>query len=384
MAKSISIIVPTYKEGENLPLLMERIAAALTVTDLDWKVVIVDDNSPDQTVDVCKALAAKYPLQLIVRKHERGLASAVVAGMRAANSQYLVCIDADLSHPPEAIPEMIETLSSADCDFVIGSRYIAGGSTADDWGLFRWLNSVVATGLAKPLTSAKDPMAGFFALRKSDFESAEQKLDPVGYKIGLELIVKCDCCKVREVPIHFADRQFGESKLSLKEQLNYLRHLSKLYAYRWPDFSRFLQFGAVGFSGVFVNLAALNLFLQWHLVPPLAIALAIWVAMTWNFFFNRKFTFRDRASARVGKEYVLFCSASLTGAFLNWLVATWLWTAVPMFSKTPTLAGLVGIGVGMLFNFVLCRRFVFLERVHSMSIAGSTDDEPLKTRATAA
>src|SRR5206468_4514805 len=111
------------------------------------------------------------------------------------------------------------------------------------WGLFRWLNSKVATLLARPFTSAKDPMAGFFALRRSTLEAGTD-LNPIGYKIGLELIVKCGCRRIAEVPIHFADRQVGQSKLSFKEQLRYLQHLRRLFIYRYPNWSYVFQFAA--------------------------------------------------------------------------------------------------------------------------------------------
>lgn len=359
MAKSLSIIVPTYHEAENLPILVGRIAATMEKTSIKWEVIVVDDNSQDSTVSVCEALAKLHPLQLIVRTNERGLSSAVIAGMQASSSDVVLCMDADLSHPAESIPTMFNTLSEPDCDFVIGSRYVSGGSTDDTWGLFRWFNSAIATALAKPLTSAKDPMAGFFALRRADFDRVSEKLDVVGYKIGLELIVKCGCRNVREVPIHFADRQFGESKLSLKEQINYLRHLNKLYSYRWPEFIRFMKFGFVGLSGVVVNLAALSVLLSFSLQTPLAMAASIWVAMTWNFLLNQRFTFQDCSSGKLTSEYIRFCAASMTGALVNWSVATTLFSQIPFFNLRPTMAGLVGIGAGMFLNFVLCRKFVF-------------------------
>src|SRR5690349_15415001 len=107
-------------------------------------------------------------------------------------------MDADLSHPPEALPGMLTKLREG-ADFVLGSRYVRGGTTSDDWGVLRWLNSRVATWLARPLTSVRDPMSGFFALRRSTFE-AGREFNPIGYKIGLELIVKCGCERVVEVP----------------------------------------------------------------------------------------------------------------------------------------------------------------------------------------
>ncbi|MDA7527384.1 glycosyltransferase family 2 protein [bacterium] len=384
MARSLSVIIPTYQEADNLELLMQRISDALASVDFQWNVIIVDDNSQDETVNICDTLTLKYPLELIVRTHERGLASAVVDGMKSATGDIVLCMDADLSHPPEAIPEIHKKLSQDSCDFVIGSRYISGGSTDDAWGLFRWLNSVVATGLAKPLTSAKDPMAGFFALKRTDFESAVQNLDPIGYKIGLELIVKCHCKNVDEVPIHFSDRQFGESKLSFKEQLNYLRHLKKLYTYKWPEFTRFLRFGLVGCSGVIVNLTALSMLLSTGLNTPVSIAAAIWVAMTWNFFLNRKFTFQDFVVGKLAHKYLQFCLASLTGAVVNWSVATYLWTSIPFFAGSPTTAGFVGIMAGMILNFTLCSRFVFRNKKSTPSTTQAVGGASEKNTAKAA
>jgi len=120
----------------------------------------------------------------------------------------------------------------AGADFVLGSRYVSGGTTAEGWGLFRFLNSKVATYLARPLTHVSDPMSGFFALPRAVFTRAENP-SPLGYKIGLELLVRCRCRNVREVPIHFANREHGESKLTLQQQMLYLRHLARLYRFRF-------------------------------------------------------------------------------------------------------------------------------------------------------
>lgn len=226
----VSVVVPTYKEAENLALLVPRVDAALRTARLRGEILIVDDNSPDDTVATCARLALRYPVRLLTRTKERGLSSAVVHGLKAAAGEILVVMDADLSHPPEKIPEIVAALETPGTDFVIGSRYVAGGKTDDDWGIFRWLNSKVATLLARPFTRAKDPLAGFFALKAHTFLLADP-LDPIGYKIGLELMVKCRCRQVREVPIEFADRVHGTSKLNWREQWNYLRHLGRLAAY---------------------------------------------------------------------------------------------------------------------------------------------------------
>jgi dolichol-phosphate mannosyltransferase len=227
----ISVIVPTYREAENLPVLVRAVAGALAGTPGGWEMVVVDDNSRDGTEEACAELSRTYPVRLLVRRDERGLASAVVHGLRQARGNWLVVMDADLSHPPESIPALVAPLREGRADFAIGSRYVPGGSTEEGWGVYRWLNSKVATLLAWPLARVRDPMAGFFALPRPLFESAAA-LDPIGYKIGLELLVKCRCRRVVEVPIHFRNRLHGQSKLSLREQVNYLRHLLRLYRFR--------------------------------------------------------------------------------------------------------------------------------------------------------
>lgn len=357
----VSIIVPTYREAENLGVLIPRVCAALKSAGITGEIIVVDDNSPDGTPDVCRALAVVYPLKLIVRTTERGLSSAVLAGMQSAQGELLLVMDADLSHPPEKIPEIVQTLRNTDTDFVIGSRYVAGGSTAEDWGLFRWFNSKGATLLAWPLTSTKDPMAGFFALRRQAYLAAAERLDPIGYKIGLELLVKCGCRRVSEVPITFQDRLHGESKLTLKEQLNYLRHLRRLYNYKFGIWAYLAQFILVGASGMVVDLTAFALWLQ---VSPLSVArgLAIWMAMTWNFWLNRTVTFSFAKSEPWWRQYVAFCGSCSIGAIVNWGASLWLTHSFPFFAAHKLTAAAVGVVAGTVFNFVLCRVVVFQKR----------------------
>src|SRR6202022_847845 len=194
-----------------------------------------------------------------------------------------------LSHPPEKIPEMLTAIETG-VDIVVGSRFTEGGSTSDDWGPFRWLNSRIATVLALPLTAMSDPMSGFFALRRSTL-NAGKDFDPVGYKILLEIVVKCRCRFSIDVPIHFDDRRFGRSKLSLREQVNYIRHLRRLYVYKYGNWSHLAQFLLVGFSGLIVNLLILTLLLRERVPERLAIAAAIVISMLWNFVLNRRFSF---------------------------------------------------------------------------------------------
>ena len=228
--RSVSVIVPTYKEVENLPLLTERLEEVRQKHHLSLELLIIDDDSQDGTEELVSSMDRDW-LTLVVRKEERGLSRAVLEGLRLARGDVLVVMDADLSHPPEQIPEMLVALEKG-ADFVMGSRYTPGGLTDDSWGFFRWLNSRIATLFARPFTSVKDPMSGFFALPRETFESASE-LNPIGYKIGLELMVKCNLHRIEEIPIHFKDRQFGESKLTLTEQKKYLQHLCRLFIYKF-------------------------------------------------------------------------------------------------------------------------------------------------------
>ena len=355
----VSIIVPTYREAENLGLLVRRVAEALRGSPFGYEMIIVDDNSEDGTEETCARLAADgHPVRLVVRTGERGLSSAVIRGFREAMGAILVCMDADLSHPPEAIPEMIAQFDKASTDVVIGSRYCKGGSTEEDWGLFRWLNSKVATLLAKPLTRVKDPMAGFFAISREAFERA-RNLNPIGYKIGLELIVKCNCTAITEVPIRFADRKFGESKLNFREQLRYMKHLKRLYDFRFGNASLFFQFCVVGATGVVIDLSTYTLLLHLGLAITLGRALAIWVAMTWNFALNRYLTFTYSRKASILPQYFRYVASCGIGALASWSTSMGLVKTVMLFEKHVLVAAVVGILLGTVVNFILSRTWVF-------------------------
>ena len=237
-----------------------------------------------------------------------------------------------------------------------------GGSTDDDWGILRWLNSRIATLLARPLTSARDPMSGFFTLRRADFEKA-QHLNPVGYKIGLELIVKCGFDNIGEVPIHFVDRVHGESKLTLKEQLKYLQHIRRLYIHQFGNAMYFLQFLIVGASGTAVNLLVLAGLLSMGLAEAVALAGGIAISMVTNFLLNRRFTFSYARDRNPWAQFFGFVSASAIGMAVNYGVALYLVLSVlPERPSSVYLAALAGIASGMIFNYLGNRYVVFRKR----------------------
>lgn len=226
----ISIVVPTYREADNLPLVARAVDEAFAGLGQEYELLFIDDDSQDGSEELCAELTERLPVRIVVRRGERGLATAVIRGIEVSTGEIVVVMDADLSHPPSAIPEMIRRLQDGRSDFVLGSRYVKGGSIHDDWSSLRKLNSMIASLLARPLCPLKDPMSGFFAFRRADMPDV-RRLSPIGYKIALEIFVKGDFRNSSEIPIHFADRQHGESKLSLKERLNFIRHLGRLYAY---------------------------------------------------------------------------------------------------------------------------------------------------------
>jgi dolichol-phosphate mannosyltransferase len=297
-------------------------------------------------------------VRLVVRNAEHGLSQAALDGLRRATGDVLVCMDADLSHPPEAIPAMLAKLHEG-ADFVIGSRYTEGGSTAHDWGFLRWINSRVATWLARPLTHVSDPMSGFFALRRQTFEAGSE-FNPVGYKIGLELIVKCRCERVVEVPIHFADRRFGASKLTLQQQLLYLAHLWRLYAFKFGVWTPLVQFLVVGVLGMLVNLLLLTLLTSLEVPVRTAAALSILGAMATNFALARRLGSAVAPGAGLGQQLVSYVAATTPGALVNYLATLAALARLPAWPVQA--AALLGIAAGAAFNFTASRYLAFKAR----------------------
>lgn len=239
MDKNFTIIIPSYREAANLKELVQRIAS-VNFGDRQFEVLLIDDNSNDGITETVQILAKDFPwLNILVRKDKRDLSQSVIKGFQNARYPILVTMDADLSHPPEKIPLLLELLDQPNVDIVIGSRYVPGGSVDEKWPLLRKLSSRMAALLARTVLTAKikDPLSGFLAVRKSTF-TAGAPLQPIGWKIGLELMVKCRCKNVREIPIHFSLRRHGKSKLNLKISMAYFCHLAALMKYNYNPYSQ--------------------------------------------------------------------------------------------------------------------------------------------------
>ena len=220
----ISIIIPTYKEHDNIGPLIDRLGKVMS--PYKYEVLFVDDNSRDGSEEIVNSLAGKYPVKMLVRKDKRGLSSAVVDGIKATDSEFVIVMDADMQHPPEVVPNVVKALETH--DLAVGSRYTKGGSPGEDWSMSRKIVSAVANTMALPLApKIKDRMTGFFGFRRSCVNP--DKLNAVGWKIGLEIMAKGNFKSVTEVPFTFAVRERGASKLSRKIMGQYIKQLAMLY-----------------------------------------------------------------------------------------------------------------------------------------------------------
>lgn len=284
----ISIIIPTLDEVENIDPLFERVFEALAGAEYDAEVVVVDDGSTDGTRARVRAWSDEHPVRLIERDHERGLSGAVLAGADAAHGDVVVVMDADLSHPPERIGALVEPILAGRSDMVVGSRYVPGGSTPG-WPFLRRVASRAASWLAWPLVDIRDPMSGFFAVRRERLRSAS--LDAKGFKIGLEVMMAGgEALRVSEISIVFHDRAHGQSKLDSRVLLEYLDRL-RVFAGGAVSTRTATRFATVGFLGMLVDLLVYQTLLSigWffnasHLTSFLA-------ATVFNFFLHMRWSF---------------------------------------------------------------------------------------------
>ncbi len=350
-------MVPTFREAENLPILAGRIEAALSGSGIEWELLLIDDDSGDGIEAVAGDLARRLPVRLEVRREPpRDLSRSVLRGIEASRFDRIVVMDADLSHPPERIPALVRALEG-ECDMAVGSRYAPGGRIERGWGVWRFLNSHLATLLARPLTGCADPLSGFFAFDRRALPERGQ-LRPIGYKIGLELMVR-GRLRVAEVPIDFADRDRGASKMGLRQQARYLRHLKRLYLHRFGGFARMLSFGAVGASGFVVDLVVYLGLQAFGVEHRLARFLSFWPAVSWNWWLNRRVTFDDRPRHAPARQWGRFVVASLIGFAVNvgsYLVLT---SFVAVFARQPLLAFFFGIVLGGGINFLVSTLYVY-------------------------
>jgi len=351
MKKKISIVIPTYNERANITPLVQCIDRVLS--NHSYEVIFIDDNSPDGTAEEVTSLVDSYPVRVVVRQQKRGLASAVIDGFGQASGEVIAVMDADLQHPPDIIPGLIEAVESG-ADLAIASRYIPG-SSLPDWSLLRKLISKGAILIAHLLLPAtrpvKDPMSGFFMLRRGVVSTVELK--PSGFKILLEILLLGKYRQIAQIPIIFSSRDRGKSKLSAWQQIDYLRHVYSLMR-RTGELARFIKFCLVGLSGVGVNLGLLWLLTEKAgLFYVLSAAISIEASIVSNFLINNFLTFADRRRQGIRallKHLLRFNIVSLIGVGIN-LGILWLFTSV--FGVYYLASQCIGIIFATLWNYLV-------------------------------
>src|SRR3954447_6357724 len=356
-----SVVVPTFNECDNVTALFRKLEIALT--GIAWEVIYVDDNSPDGTWDVVRALAgADARVRCVRRIGRRGLSGACIEGILASSAPFAALIDADLQHDETRLPNMPGLLRNGDADLVIGSRYIEGGS-AQSFDRQRAGFSMLATQVAKRVlrVDVADPMSGFFAIRRDRFEQLAPELSTQGFKILLDIVATArGSLRIREIPYTFGSRLHGESKLDSMVALDFLGLvLAKLTG----DVVtlRFLLFAMVGSLGLLVHLVALFVALEAFNVPfPEAQACAALMAMTSNFLLNNFLTYRDQRLKGLGilRGLLLFYLVCSVGLVANVGVAFSVYDQEPIW----WLAGAAGALMGVVWNYAMSGLFVWRKR----------------------
>ena len=364
-----SLIVPTYKEAANVEAIVQQLTRLLNpVLGNDYEIILVDDDSPDRTWEIAQSLMATYPmLQVMRRQQERGLSTAVIRGWQAARGEILGVIDGDLQHPPEVLYQLLKAIEEG-ADLAVASRHVDGGGVSD-WSptrrfLSRGAQVLGLLMLPNVVGRVSDPMSGYFLVRRSVI--AERPMSPIGYKILLEVLGRGTIGEVAEVGYVFQERQEGESKVSWRQYLDYVGHLVRLRTsqgrigrlrQRFP-IERFLRFGLVGLSGVFVDMAMLYLLsdptmLGWNLTRSKILAAE--VAILNNFLWNDRWTFGDLSSHQRGwqkrlKRFLKFNAICLSGLVLNVLILNVLFN---VFGINRYIANLMAIAAVTFWNFWL-------------------------------
>ncbi|WP_135664053.1 glycosyltransferase [Halorhabdus rudnickae] len=360
---SVSVVIPTYNERENVQQVVRHCLDALATYDIE--VIVVDDDSPDGTWKFAReCFTTDDRVRVIRRREQSGLATAIARGFRAASAEYCTVIDADLQHPPAKIAALLEALE-AGADVAIGSRYTDSGGI-ENWSWYRRAvsggASAVASVCVPEARSLADPMSGFFAIRQSVVESVE--LDPTGYKMLLEVLVKGDYDSVVEVPYVFRERERGDSKLSAGEYVAFLEHVLALgFTSRGMgdtvDAERAVQmveFGAIGAIGALLNMAVFALAHDVTGVHYVAAGIvAFLVALHGNFVGNWLLTF-DRPPGRLRAQYLRFHAVSIGGFVVYTAVLS---GSVELIGLPALGANAVAILAGSIINYIGSEQFAF-------------------------
>jgi dolichol-phosphate mannosyltransferase len=354
----LSIVIPTFNERSNVTELVSRLEATLGATG--WEAVFVDDDSPDDTAALVRAMAqSDRRVRCLQRIGRRGLASACIDGMLASAGPIIAVMDADLQHDEAILPTMLSAIEGGHADIVVGTRYADGGGTGT-WARGRATLSRIATAASRAVLTQRvsDPMSGFFMLRRSVLEATVRDLSGLGFKILLDILTAgTHPLRVVEVPYKFRERLSGHSKLDGFVAWEYGMLLAHKLVGRWVPV-RFLAYAIVGGFGVLIHMAALATALKaLHSSFVTAQSVATATAMVCNFALNNVLTYRDRRLK--GRAWLrglaTFMGVCGVGAVANVGIATHLFEG-----RTPwALAGLAGVLVGGVWNYAVTQSYTW-------------------------
>ncbi len=365
---ALSLVIPTFNESRNISAIVKLITTMLDRSlQGRYELIVVDDNSPDRTWEIAQDLTNIYPqLKVMRREQERGLATAIIRGWQVSRGEVLGVIDGDLQHPPEILLKLLDGMSGS-VDLAVASRHINGGGVSD-WGFIRrflsrgaqLLGLLILPGVVGRVS---DPMSGYFLVRRRAI--ANCVLQPLGYKILIEVLGRGNIGEIAEVGYVFQERQAGESKVTIRQYIEYIQHLLRLRfgskLTRWRKriplpIRRFIKFGIVGLSGVFVDMLVLYLLsdpstLGWGVTRSKIIAAE--ASIISNFLWNDLWTFGDLAQQQKGfsarfKRFLKFNLICLAGLFLNVIILNVLFN---YFGMNRYIANLIAIVCVSIWNF---------------------------------
>ncbi len=361
----ISIILPTFNEADNVLPLVQRIKEAMQPTNYSYEMIFVDDSN-DHTPQIIQKIAQENTEVKFIPGNKQGLSPAFIKGFANAQGKYIVCMDTDLQHPPSLIPKLISELQNKN-ELVIASRYIPGGSNEglgklwSFYGLYRRAVSLSMGYLTKilfiPIRKTTDPMTGYFAFQKTIIKNIE--IEPRGFKILVEILMRAKPNKVTEIPLKFQPRENEESKATLKQGLEFFKHLSRLFI-QLPEAARFEKFCLVGLSGVLINLGLLYLFVEFfNIQKTIAFTASILISILTNYFFNSRFTYRDnRSSSR--RESLKRLSYYYAFSFLTMFVTLSIYhELINNFHLYYIFSALLAIAFTTVLNFTLVTKVIW-------------------------
>lgn len=362
----VVMILPTYNERDNIGHIIDALQAQFRHMPHDMHILVVDDSSPDGTADIVRqkqAGGSNANVHLLMGQ-KAGLGAAYIRGMSHAmdklHADAVFEMDADFSHKPEDVPRLMVALDQG-ADFVIGSRYVKGGSIPKEWGLLRRMNSLggnIVGRYVAGLYKIHDCTAGFRAIKTSLLRKIVfDDLRVQGYAFQVALLHKAVSlgATIKEVPVDFIDRTEGESKLGISDIIEFILNA---WWIRLHSSKTFIKFAIVGLSGVVVNLGVFTLLLQANVNKYLASPISIEASIITNFLLNNYWTFRWRKSAdhvRIkGLKFNMVSLVSLAVSYSTFVLLSMLFPATP-----PEIHQLVGIAPAMFINYFLNSYWTF-------------------------